>query len=110
MSRIGTLWPHAQKVSPVYGAKVTRSVAMGGQLGEHPLAIVFDGGGREVGVLALTEEAARQLAADLVAVLGPGPVSPGPAEKPNVSPGPAEKPAEAKPAEAKPGPATHRRP
>lgn len=110
MPRIGTLWPHATNVAPVFGAHVTRTVSMGSQLGNNPLAIVLDGGGREAAVLALTEEGARQLARDLVGVLGPEapaaaieakpPESRPTAEKPAETPRPiAEKPAAEKPAD-----------
>jgi hypothetical protein len=110
MPRIGTIWPHSVAVSALYSAKVSRGEAVGGQLGEHPIGIVLDAGGREAAILAISEEAARQLVRDLVAVLGPEPVSPGPGEKPTVSPGPGEKPAEVKPARPEPGPERPRRP
>jgi hypothetical protein len=87
MPRIGTIWPHSVAVSALYGAKVSRGEAVGGQLGEHPIGIVLDAGGHEAAILAISEEAARQLVRDLVAVLGPEPgAAPAKEVKPTVEP------------------------
>lgn len=97
MPQIGTLWPQSQQTAAVYGIEVKRPDVLGGSLGAGAVSLTFDGGGRLVAVMALSEVGARQLVRDLVALLGPdappaadvkpADVKPVAAELPAVKPG-----------------------